>query len=44
MLNEEEAKDDEVHEDRLGEGKAFSGEAPDALAQGGLPPIKWTLS
>ena len=33
VSNQKEAKDGEVHEDRLGKGKTFTGEAPNALAQ-----------
>ncbi len=33
VADKEEAKDDEVHEDGLGEREALAGETPDALAQ-----------
>ena len=33
VANEEEAKNDEVHEDGFRKGKALASEAPDALAQ-----------
>ena len=39
VLNEKEAKDDEVHEEGFGEGEGFAGEAPDALAQGEIEPL-----
>ena len=39
VLDEKESEDDEVHENRFGEGEGFTGEASDALAQGAVESL-----